>query len=87
LTASSQRARHTPHSLHLERQPSGPRDGLFGESMIDRIFHWCVDFLEHWAAVLGITYEEINVYLFVIALPIVLVAQFLIIAALLLRNK
>ena len=54
--------------------------------MIDKVFHWCVDFLEHWAAVFGITYEEINVYLFVIALPIVLTAQFLIIVALLLRN-
>ena len=55
--------------------------------MIDKIFYWCVDFLKQWAAVFGITYEEINVYLFVFALPLVLVVQTFIIAALLLRNK
>ena len=54
--------------------------------MIDRIFYWCVGLLKYWAAVFDMTYEEINVYLFVVALPVVLVAQFLIIVALLLRN-
>ena len=55
--------------------------------MIDRIFYWCVDFLEYWAAAFGMTYEEINVYLFVIAIPLIMVAQSFIIAVLLLRNK
>jgi len=33
------------------------------------------------------TYEEINVYLFVIAIPLIMVAQSFIIAVPLLRNK
>lgn len=54
--------------------------------MIDRIFYWCVDFLKYWAARLNMTYEEINVYLFVVLLPLVLVIQFFVIVALLLRR-
>ena len=38
----------------------------------DATFDWCVQLLVYCAKVLGLSYEEINVYLFVIALPIVL---------------
>jgi len=54
--------------------------------MIDKIFYWCVDFLEHWAAKLGMTYEEINVYLFVVLTPAIIIVQFFLIVALLLRR-
>lgn len=54
--------------------------------MIDTIFYWCVEFLKYWAARLGMTYEEINVYLFVILTPAVIVTQFFVIVALLLRR-
>jgi hypothetical protein len=54
---------------------------------VNEVFYWCVNFLKFWAARLNMTYEEINVYLFVIILPAILIAQFFLIAALLLRNK
>ena len=40
---------------------------------IDVTFNWCVRLLYEVAGWLGITYEEINVWLFVVALPIILV--------------
>ena len=43
---------------------------------IDVTFNWCVRLLYEVAGWLGITYEEINVWLFVIALPIVLREDF-----------
>jgi|APGre2960657404_1045060.scaffolds.fasta_scaffold03099_10 hypothetical protein len=55
--------------------------------MIDAVFYWCVDFLEYWAAQLGMTYEEINVYLFVVLTPAIIVIQSFLIAALLLRKS
>ena len=55
--------------------------------MIDTIFYWCVDFLKFLAARLGMTYEEINVYLFVILTPTIIVFQSFLIAALLLRKS
>lgn len=39
--------------------------------MMDTIFDWCVDFLIKWAEVLGLTYNEINVILFVILEPLI----------------
>jgi hypothetical protein len=38
--------------------------------MIDQIFDWCVNVLVYWAGLLGITYREINVWVFVIIWPI-----------------
>ena len=38
--------------------------------MMDRIFDWCVNVLVYWAGILGITYKEINVWVFVIIWPI-----------------
>jgi hypothetical protein len=38
--------------------------------MMDQIFDWCVRVLVYWAGVLGITYKEINVWVFVIIWPI-----------------
>jgi hypothetical protein len=37
---------------------------------MDRTFDWCVGILIHWANVFGITYKEINVWVFVIIWPI-----------------
>ena len=42
-----------------------------GIEWIDYVFDWCVILLIDIARVLGITYEEINVWLFCIILPIV----------------
>lgn len=38
--------------------------------MVDSIFDWCVQVLIYWANILGITYKEINVWVFVIIWPI-----------------
>ncbi len=39
--------------------------------MMDQIFDWCVNVLIYWANIFGITYKEINVWVFVIIWPIV----------------
>ena len=46
-----------------------------GVVWIDTVFNWCVRLLYDVAAIMGITYEEINVYLFVIIGPLVLMAS------------
>ena len=38
--------------------------------MMDQIFDWCVNVLVYWAQVFGMTYKEINVWVFVILWPI-----------------
>lgn len=38
--------------------------------MMDEIFDWCVNVLVYWANIFGITYKEINVWVFVIIWPI-----------------
>jgi hypothetical protein len=37
---------------------------------MDQIFNWCVNVLVYWAGVFGMTYKEINVWVFVIIWPI-----------------
>ena len=39
--------------------------------MMDQIFDWCVHLLVYGANLLGLTYKEINVWVFVILWPIV----------------
>ena len=41
--------------------------------MMDTLFNWCVDVLVYGANILGMTYKEINVWVFVIIWPIVTV--------------
>ena len=41
--------------------------------MMDQIFDWCVHVLVYWAGIFGITYKEINVWVFVILWPILTV--------------
>lgn len=43
--------------------------------MIDLIFYFCVRLLEHLAVLLGTTYEAINVWIFVVGYPIVLLVS------------
>lgn len=40
---------------------------------MDQIFDWCVNVLVYWAGIFGITYKEINVWVFVIIWPILTV--------------
>ena len=48
--------------------------------MMDQIFDWCVNVLVYWAGILGITYKEINVWVFVIIWPILTVILVAVIA-------
>ena len=41
-----------------------------GIEWVDIVFNWCVRLLYDWATFFGITYEEINVWLFCVAWPI-----------------
>ena len=50
--------------------------------MIDQIFDWCVNVLVYWAGNLGITYKEINVWVFVIIWPILTVLMIVVIVML-----
>jgi len=48
--------------------------------MMDQIFAWCVKVLVYWAGIFGITYKELNVWVFVIIWPsltIILIATIL----------
>lgn len=49
--------------------------GASGNDVIDYVFKLCVVLLVDLANWLGISYEELNVWLFVIVIPIVLVGQ------------
>lgn len=40
---------------------------------MNQIFDWCVNVLIYWANVFGITYKEINVWVFVIVWPLLTV--------------
>ncbi|MGZ9222833.1 MAG: hypothetical protein ACXW4Q_12065 [Anaerolineales bacterium] len=37
---------------------------------MNQIFDWCVNVLIYWANIFGITYKEINVWVFVILWPL-----------------
>lgn len=41
--------------------------------MMEQIFDWCVSVLVYWSGIFGITYKEINVWVFVIIWPILTV--------------
>ena len=47
--------------------------------MMNQIFDWCVRVLVYWANILGITYKEINVWVFVIIWPILTILLIVII--------
>jgi len=46
---------------------------------MNQIFDWCVNVLVYWANVLGITYKEINVWIFVVIWPILTILWMVII--------
>ena len=56
----------------LFSQNASAKWGDSGIKWIDVTFDWCIQLLLNVADYLGITYEEINVWLFVIILPAIL---------------
>ena len=51
--------------------------GGSGISWVDALFRYCVVLLVNMAKVLGISYEEINIWIFVIIQPLLIVFLFL----------
>jgi len=47
---------------------------------MDAIFDWCVEVLVYYAGVFGITYKEINVWVFVIIWPILTLGLIILLA-------
>lgn len=43
------------------------------KDLFNTVFYWCVKILEIYSAKLGMTYEELNVWLFVIIYPILFI--------------
>ena len=58
-----------------------------GIEWVDIIFNWCVRLLYDWATFFGITYEEINIWIFIVVWPIITVAMALWILILLRQNR
>ena len=38
--------------------------------MVNKIFNWCEAILYYWAGIIGISYELLNIIIFVIAYPL-----------------
>ena len=45
-----------------------------GIAWVDIIFNWCVRLLYDWATFFGITYEEINIWVFIVIWPVLTLA-------------
>lgn len=58
-----------------------------GIEWVDIVFNWCVRLLYDWATFFGITYEEINIWIFIVVWPIITVAMALWILILLRQNR
>lgn len=52
---------------------------LAASGIFNDVFYWCVALLKDWAKQLGMTYEEINVWIFCIIEPLVLIILLIII--------
>lgn len=57
-----------------------------GIEWVDIVFNWCVRLLYDWATFFGITYEEINIWVFIVIWPIVTLAMAIWILLLLRQN-
>lgn len=58
-----------------------------GIEWVDIVFNWCVRLLYDWATFFGITYEEINIWVFIVIWPIVTLAMAIWILLLLRQNR
>ena len=54
---------------------------------MNEAFYWCVDVLKFYASKLGMTYEEINIWIFCIIEPIIFFVMLGMIINLYLKNK
>ncbi len=58
-----------------------------GIEWVDIVFNWCVRLLYDWATFFGITYEEINIWIFIVVWPIITLAMAVWIILLLRQNQ
>jgi hypothetical protein len=58
-----------------------------GIEWVDIVFNWCVRLLYDWATFFGITYEEINIWIFIVVWPLVTLAMAFMIARLFYENR
>lgn len=58
-----------------------------GIEWVDIVFNWCVRLLYDWATFFGITYEEINIWIFIVVWPIFTLAMAAWIILLLRQNQ
>ncbi len=49
---------------------------LFQQDSVNNFFNWCCSCIDFYAHKLGCTYEELNIYLFVILEPILILFLF-----------
>lgn len=58
-------------------QPRGSKNDtlIVKSTAMNAVFDWCVDFLEWLAPLFGMSYKEINVWLFVILMPGIILIQ------------
>ena len=54
---------------------------------MNEIFDWCVDLLYYLAGMTGLTYKEINVWLFVIIHPLLTLALLIAVILLIRKNR
>ena len=47
--------------------------------MVNQIFYWCVELLSDWAKIIGISYELINIIIFIIGYPLFVILLFIVI--------
>ncbi len=46
-----------------------------GIDWVDIVFNWCVHLLYDWATFFGISYEEINIWVFIVIWPAITLAM------------
>jgi hypothetical protein len=61
--------------------------GNSGIAWVDAIFDWCVILLVDLAKLVGVTYEEINIWIFLVIWPLVTLTLFIWIAVLTIKCK
>jgi hypothetical protein len=59
----------------MKRRRSHDLDKQQGQTRIDRIFDLCVDLLVWLADKLGMTYQQINVWIFCVLVPAIILGQ------------
>ena len=58
-----------------------------GIDWVDFVFNWCVRLLYDWATFFGITYEEINIWVFIVIWPLVSLLMTVMIVRLVFENR